>query len=296
MSSRRSGKEIWETEKAIFEIIEREHPITLRGVFYRAVSAHLFPSTAGNYYQQCGRAVQNLRKRAKESKVPWQWIIDSSRTRQASNGFNSLHSYVDFVADGFSLNYWLDQPKHVEVFTEKDAMTTILEPVIRKWNLPFTVIRGQASDTICYDVADKLGKVRKPLVALYLGDFDPSGLNIEKNVRFKIELEINRYRETDREIDWHRVSVNVEQFRQLVPEFGIPLKEKKETPSSRVFKKDYGNQRVEVDAIPSSEVRETLESHILQHIDLKQWKASRAREAAEEEQLQKLFAKIRKAK
>jgi hypothetical protein len=78
--------------------------------------------------------------------------VDSSRSRDGSAGFDGLNTYLDTVADSYSRNYWLDQPKHLEVFTEKDAMSTILHPIIRKWNVPFTVFRGNPSDTMCYQI------------------------------------------------------------------------------------------------------------------------------------------------
>ena len=44
---RRSKTELAEIDAAIYEICEAEHPISIRGVFYRMVSRHLVPKTDG---------------------------------------------------------------------------------------------------------------------------------------------------------------------------------------------------------------------------------------------------------
>ena len=68
-------------KQALKEIIEREHPITVRGAFYRAVSAGLFPGTDQEYYKTCAKLIKRIRE---DGALPYEWIIDSSRTREES--------------------------------------------------------------------------------------------------------------------------------------------------------------------------------------------------------------------
>ena len=91
------------------EIVEREHPITVRGAFSRAVSAGLYPGTDDEYYKKCAKELQELRG-AYVRPLPYDWIIDSSRSRDDSTGFDGLESYLDTVSEAYRRNYWLDQP------------------------------------------------------------------------------------------------------------------------------------------------------------------------------------------
>jgi len=63
---------------------------------------------------------------------------------------------LDSAVASYKRNYWDDQPVTVEVMTEKDAMTTIPVPIIRKYNVPFTVFRGNRSDTLTYNIGKEL--------------------------------------------------------------------------------------------------------------------------------------------
>ncbi len=302
-------------KQALKEIIEREHPITVRGAFYRAVSAGLFPGTDQEYYKTCAKLIKRIRE---DGALPYEWIIDSSRTREESFGYSGLDSFIDSIRRRYRRNYWDEQPIHLEVCTEKDAMSTILQPVIEKWNVPFSVFRGNPSDTLCHDIGYILGGwklqddedraeeeirgypikpkstylldstkaiISKPAVFLYLGDFDPSGLNISRTARRKIQ------RFAGRSAQWVRVAINSSQFLEMKTLYGIPTKKKDRT--ANVYIADYGDVCVEVDAMPSDEVRNLLDKAIEKRIDMDAWEKSKQREQEEQQHLESLVSKIR---
>lgn len=298
----------------MFEIVEREHPITVRGCFYRAVSAGIYPGTQDKYYQKCVKLLQEMRTEDPgRNDIPYEWIIDSSRSRRGSGGYSGLESFLESIPHRYGRNYWLDQPRQVEVMTEKDAMSTILRPIINKWNVPFTVFRGNPSDTMCYDLGksfkqfkedeenedDEYSELRrlgiklaneaygrnKEIVVLYLGDFDPSGLNISRVARRKVE------RFADRKIKWVRVAINRTQFERMQEQFGISVKGGDKLAPAYVRK--YGRFCVEVDAIPSDEVRQLLENSIVKRIDIDVWKQSETIEKGEQEELKRLVSKMK---
>ena len=141
--------------QSLFGIVEREHPITVRGCFYRAVSAGLFPGTQDRHYKKCAALLKEMRKSIYRP-LPYEWIVDTSRLRHASAGFDGVKDCLDSAVASYKRNYWDDQPVTVEVMTEKDAMTTIPAPIIRKYNVPFTVFRGNPSDTLTYNIGKEL--------------------------------------------------------------------------------------------------------------------------------------------
>jgi len=179
-------------------------------------------------------------------------------------------------------------------------MSTILQPVIEKFNVPFTVFRGNPSDTICYNVGkllrgpvdeidpefpEETGSLDKMVVILYLGDHDPSGLNISRVARKKIEKFARRF------IEWIRVALTTRQFERMKDQFGIPVKRTDKLAPEYVSK--YGNLCVEVDAIPSDEVRGLLETAITKWIDMERWKETEATEGREQQQIEGLVSRMR---
>ena len=176
-------------------------------------------------------------------------------------------------------------------------MSTTLQPVIQRWNVPFTVFRGNPSDTICYNVGKLLrgpidkedpeepGSLDKPVVILNLGDHDPSGLNISRVARRKIEKFARR------SIEWRRVALNSTQFDRMQDQFGIPVKGTDKLAPEYIA--GYGNRCVEVDAMPSDEVRDLLDKAIIKRIDMEKWKQTEAIEKREQEQLERLLDKFK---
>src|SRR6185295_19114108 len=53
-----------------------EHPITLRGLLYRIVSAGWLPSTDKEHYNRVGRLMVTLRE---AGVIPFEWIVDNVR-------------------------------------------------------------------------------------------------------------------------------------------------------------------------------------------------------------------------
>jgi hypothetical protein len=59
-------------------------------------------------------------------------------------------------------DHWQAQPVHVEVWCEKDALTSILSPVCRKYGVTFATIRGFDSESLAYESANDLHATGKP--------------------------------------------------------------------------------------------------------------------------------------
>ena len=68
----------------------------------------------------------------------------------------------------------ISSPSAVEVWSEKGTVRGVLQPVLDQYAVGFRVMHGFSSATTVHDVAqDDDGR---PLIILYVGDFDPSGM------------------------------------------------------------------------------------------------------------------------
>jgi hypothetical protein len=287
------------------QILAREKPITVRGAFYRAVSAGLYPGTQDVHYNACQDRIKELRR---GGFIPYSWIVDNTRYSDKPSSWAGLEDYVDTVADAYRKNLWQAQEEYIEFFVEKDAMAGVITPVTRKYDVTLSVIRGYASETFVHSVSELWRKIEKPIIAYYLGDFDPAGLKIGRDLKKRLagflktdEDEENADPMFDQvfgslgmaeiPFTWKRLAITEEDFKN--PRlFSIPVKRRGAAKTWLPYLRKYGDRCIEVDAIPSSEIRKRVEETILSHIDEEEWKALKKVEEEEKKTVRDTFEKL----
>jgi hypothetical protein len=278
--------EIREIKNQLIDIVEREHPITVRGAFYRAVSAGLFSNTDRNNYQRCVIYLKQLRE---VEQLDDDMFIDTTRIRHERAGFAHSDEYISLLGRDYGRDAWLEQPIHLELFSEKDALSSILDPVVRRYNLPFNIIRGNSSRKFLHDIGEKRQRIEKPIVALYAGDHDPSGINIARNTFQRLRI-FARDRKKER-FTWSKLAVTSGDFQRL-QHLTISIK-----PTDKLAQRyvdEFNTTRaLEVDAIPSQEIRDRLEKSILKRLDKAKWDHTLKEETEERDKLLALNRHIR---
>jgi hypothetical protein len=243
------------------QILKREQPITVRGAFYRAVSAGLFPNTADEHYDCASRLILQMRRLGL---VPYGYVVDSTRRRLKPSSWSGLADYAQTVAHAYRKDLWSRQPEYIEIFVEKDAMAAVIEKVTSEFDIHLNVIRGQVSETFVFDVSEVWKEIEKPVVAYYLGDHDPAGLAIEATLRRKLE------KFGTPAASWERLAITPEDFANPGL-LGFPVKKTfnksgKPTGIWKPYVDEFGDRCIEVDALPAVEVRERIETAILSHV------------------------------
>src|SRR5262249_25125752 len=156
-----------------------------------------------------------------------------------------LADFAETVRDAYRKDFWAELPEYVEVIVEKDTVAGKLSEVTRAYDVRLHPIRGYNSTTFAYEIATFWNRVRKPITIYYLGDHDPSGRDLERDVHATAE------RFTQRPFAWKRLAVEPEHF----PEFHItPLRPKKKDARTRKFVERYGQDCAEVEAIPANDL------------------------------------------
>jgi hypothetical protein len=157
--------------KVMYEIAEATQPITGRGVGYKLFSRGLIPSMD----RKSMKTVYRLLKLAREDgTIPWEWIVDETRSRERVATWRDPDSYIRSVNRSYRREFWNQQPVRCEVVSEKGTVRGVLAPVLDKYGVTFQVMHGFTSATSAYDLAqDDDGR---PLIILYVGDYDPSGM------------------------------------------------------------------------------------------------------------------------
>lgn len=254
------------------QIALQEHPLTLRGLFYRVVSAGWLPSTDKKHYDRLGRIMTRLRE---AGCVPFSWIVDNLRSTVKPSSWSGLTDFAEVVRDAYRKDLWERLPDYVHVFVEKDAMAGVFAPVTREWDVPLSPIRGYVSLSFAHGIAEQWDAIDKPIFAFYAGDFDPSGFDLERDLREKLE----RY--SHRDFVWERLAVTADDFEQFDL---LPLEPKKTDKRYATFVRDHGEQCAELDAIPATELRERVDMAIRRHVPAGEWERLKEIESVEREQ------------
>lgn len=266
------------------QILFDEQPLTVRSAFYRAVSAGLFPDTGDSHYTACCNIVLKLRRLGL---IPWEFIVDSTRRRLKPSSWSGLADFAQTVAQAYRKDLWERQPDYIEFFVEKDAMAGVIDPVTREFDVHLNVIRGHVSETFVHEIGEEWALIDKPITAYYLGDHDPSGLNIEESLRDKLE----DYSGVS--FDWLRLGVTAADFGngELL---GFPVKRNGSRGSWEPYLERYGDRCVEVDAIPASEIRDRVRSAIMEHVNQHEWQTLQIVEAEEKKDLLTRIRELRR--
>ncbi len=283
--------------------LQAEKPMTLRQLFYRLVSAGVIRN-APTEYKRLGAVMTRLRE---AGDVPRSWLVDHTRATLKPSSWSGLADYAETVRDCYRRDFWASLPHHVEVFVEKDAVAGTIQPVTEQYDIALRVCRGYSSISFAGEIADLWREIQKPIFAYYLGDFDPSGFDLERDLREKLgrysALDIYAhdggwFHGQDAAVIWQRLGVMKSDFtdHDLVR---LPLKRNKAGALSDMraagFIRQQGSDCAEIDAIPPTELRRRVEHAIMEHVPAVEWNKLRAIEQTEQESLTNILGAMRAA-
>ncbi len=265
-STRRSQAEIAALRDALYEIVREAQPLTVRQVFYLAVSAVLIDKTEREYKNTVVRLLGLMRE---EGQLPFGWITDSTRWMTKHKSFDSPEEALRRTAQFYRRNLWTNRPDVVEVWVEKDSIAGVVGLATEEWDVPLMVCRGFASKSFLHASAKSLEASNKRAVIFTLTDHDPSGLGISTN----IEQRLQHYAPST-EFLFRRLAVTEEQ----IDEFDLPTRPTKST-DSRAANWSGGDRSVELEALPPAALVSLVSDAIEAHVD---WHELAVLEVAEE--------------
>jgi hypothetical protein len=243
---------------AMYEAAEAAQPITGRGIGYKLFAAGLIPSMDSSEMQ---RVYRLLREAREDGTIPWEWIVDETRRLERVSTWDNPADYARAVAQSYRRDFWNQQPHRVEVWSEKGTIRGVLGPVLDEYAVGFRVMHGFASATAVCDVAqDDDGR---PLVALYVGDYDPSGMFMSEH---DLPDRLEKY--DGYHVELRRIALKREQTAGLL---SFPATDKKKDKRYPWFVRNYGDRCWELDALDPNVLRDLVEAEIKREIEPKAW-------------------------
>jgi hypothetical protein len=156
-----------------FEILEQIQPASVRSVCYQLFKLGIISSMTTGETQKVSRLLVYARE---NNIIPWEWIVDETREPERVSAWSSLTDYGEAVLRSYRKDFWRHQKDRVEVWSEKGTVRGVLAPVLNEFAVTFSVKHGFDSATSINGIADATCDLDRPLIALYIGDWDPSGL------------------------------------------------------------------------------------------------------------------------
>lgn len=268
---RSKGKATLQLETAILGIVAERKPITVRGVAYALFTMGLIDSMATNNTAKVSRVMTAMRECGA---LDWTHVVDGSRAVDRISTWSNPAEIISAAVRGYRRDYWQDQPNLVEVWSEKSTVAGVLAPVLDEYGVTFRVMKGFGSFTSVRQAAEDSLAVPtdKKAVALYIGDYDPSGMYMSE-----VDLP-ERLRRYGSEWQFIRIGV-VEQDTQHLPNFDAATK----SGDMRFdwFIRNYGTKCWELDAINPTDLRQRVREQIETRLNLLAWEHAKHIEAAE---------------
>lgn len=248
------------------------YQLTLRQCYYQLVARDIIENTEKSYK----RIADLLDNGRKAGLIDWQAIEDRTRQIRGWSGYESPAAFLQSVSRGFMLDLWREQPCYVEVWVEKDALVDVVRKACAGTRTPFFSCRGFSSQSAMWRAAERFkAKQDKKCIILHLGDHDPSGLDMTRDIQERLIY-------FGAGVQVQRIALNMEQ----VDTYNPPPNPAKETDSRyKGYQLKYGVKSWELDALRPEVIESMIDEHIKQNMDMTLFNETLQQEQEQEQEL-----------
>jgi hypothetical protein len=264
--------------EAMYAAAEAAQPITGRGIGYKLFAQGLIPSMARAEMQ---RVYRLLRLAREQDDIPWEWIVDETRALEGVSTWANPAEYARCVAQSYRRDFWNQQLHRVQTWSEKGTVRGLLKPVLDYYAVGFNPVHGFDSATNVHDISED--DDGRPLIILYVGDFDPSGMFMSE-----VDLPKRFSKYAGDHVTLRRIALTRDQVNGL-PSF--PATDKRKDPRYPWFVRNHGDWCWELDAMDPNELRACVKREIKKLIEPVAWKRCEVVNRAEQESLQTILQK-----
>ncbi len=234
-----SGRISWPAVVALADRLARGHAAdygapTLRRVHYLLVAS---PEARELGYTNTQGAYKSLSDRTARAREAGRFLdlVDTVRDIEYPDGWPSGALAARSLSSSFRYDRSEKLPRGLVLIAEKAGVVPVL--LSRFSWLPVTALRGYTSLSHADRIAGLMARRPDP-IGLYVGDFDPTGLDIDRDLAARLPFEL------------HRVALTAEQ----VAEHRLPPVMAKESDSrTAAMRASHGDAvQVEIDALPAT--------------------------------------------
>lgn len=238
------------------------YEITLRQLYYQCVSQNIIKNKQSEY-DRLGSLINDARL---AGLVDWNAIIDRTRNVMDLAKYSSPGQLVRQYANRFYMDRWVNQEYRPQVWVEKEALFGVIERPAIAYGVPHFACRGYVSASEMWAIA--MGMVKEVRagytpVIIHLGDHDPSGIDMSRDILDRIKLFVERETGEDMGNCIERIALNYDQ----VEEYSPPPNPTKLTDSrAGPYIERYGGSSWELDALEPSVIHTLVSDKLDEYI------------------------------
>jgi hypothetical protein len=216
-----------------------EIPTSARFIYYELVQSGVVSKKDKRAATRVGAALAYLRY---TEHIPWDWIVDETRSVNDHTGHDTIEASVLAGIDHVRLDPW--EGNAPLIITESRSLSGVLANIADEYRVKIASTNGQAGGFLRTDLVPQLDTLDEPRV-LYIGDHDFQGHQIEQNTRDVLEEHVG-------DIDWERIALTEEQVAEHGLEDMVIMKE------DRGFDPPRSHRAIETEALTQSVIVEIV--------------------------------------
>jgi hypothetical protein len=267
---------IEQANEIIAEYEAQGYDLTLRQLYYQFVARDLIPNNQSEY-KRLGDVISDGRR---AGLIDWERIVDRTRNLRSSPTWDNPAEIVGACAAQFAVDLWADQPYRPEVWVEKDALVGVLETACTPLQVPYFSCRGYTSDSEVWSAGRRLRSWRvhhqQTPVIIHLGDHDPSGIDMSRDIGDRLALF------SGGGIEVRRIALNMDQIEQYEPP---PNPAKTTDARFDGYQAIHGDESWELDALDPATIGALIRGEVESLIEQDAWDAATDRQDRHREQL-----------
>lgn len=168
-------------EAVINDYKSQGYRLTLRQLYYQLVTENIIANNDREY----DKLSSLLTKGRMAGMIDWDAIEDRIRVPRLLYSAETLEEAVKDTVETFRHDRLADQDNYIELWVEKDALSNVLSRKTHHYHIRLMVNRGYSSTTAMFDAYNRIMEQiseGKKVTVLYLGDHDPSGLDMVRDI------------------------------------------------------------------------------------------------------------------
>jgi hypothetical protein len=267
-----SRKLIQQANDIIHEYTRAGYVLTLRQLYYQFVARGFIPNKQSEY-NRLGSLINDARL---AGQIDWHAVEDRTRNLERLSTWDNPEDMISAAFNSYRENKWETQPVYVEVWVEKEALAGVVEHAAEPLEVPYFSCRGYVSQSEMFSAAQRFISVRKPCVVIHLGDHDPSGIDMTRDIIDRMNV-FEAY-----DVTVERIALNYDQIERYNP----PPNPAKETDSRfETYMDKFGEFSWELDALEPQILNTLIQDTILKYRDDGLWQEAETAEAIHKKQL-----------
>lgn len=295
--------ERWNPSKATVDIVakcntvigeyeSKGYRLTVRQIHYQGVSRGWWPNTDTQYQSLIGI----LRNARMAGMVSWTAIEDRGRSLMGHRTFEHPGQAMAALADPdyrdswtYRNDLWHGQDFRPEVWFEKQALSGVIGPICDDLRVDYFATKGHSSVSETWAagqrLADYISRGQRPII-FYLGDHDPTGMQITEHVRDTLSLFVGM------PVMVQRIALNKDQ----IDEFDLPHNPVKtrwdgsfKDSRAKAYVEQFGEESWELDALDPTYMQQIVSDAVLRVRDNAQWDKMQAEETEDKREIERIM-------